>query len=59
MNLWDLTLMLLTRSCNAIAWNPEQMHLLAVGLDKVRGDFSTIVWDVTYGKITFIFFYIS
>lgn len=51
--------MLLTRSCNAIAWNPEQMHLLAVGLDKVRGDFSTIVWDVTYGKITFIFFYIS
>lgn len=51
--------MLLTRSCNAIAWNPEQMHLLAVGLDKVRGDFSTIVWDVTYGKLHIFFIFLD
>eukprot|EP01114_Cavostelium_apophysatum_P012662 TRINITY_DN288_c0_g1_i6.p1 TRINITY_DN288_c0_g1~~TRINITY_DN288_c0_g1_i6.p1 ORF type:complete len:932 (+),score=212.05 TRINITY_DN288_c0_g1_i6:136-2931(+) len=35
-----------TRSCNAVAWNPVFKNQLAVGLDKVRGDCSTLVWDV-------------
>jgi hypothetical protein len=41
------------RSCNALAWNPINTHQLAAGLDKVRGDFSTIVWDVNYSGISF------
>ncbi len=35
-----------SRSCNAIAWNPVFTNQLAVGLDKVRGDFSSLIWDV-------------
>jgi WD40 repeat protein len=35
------------RSCNALAWNPVQKNLLAAGLDKVRSDYSCLVWDIT------------
>ncbi|KAN0004083.1 hypothetical protein ACTFIZ_010242 [Dictyostelium cf. discoideum] len=37
-----------TRSCNAISWNPIYTNQLAVGLDKVRGDSSTLIWDINY-----------
>ena len=35
-----------SRSCNAVAWNPVYTNQIAVGLDKVRGDYSTLVWDI-------------
>lgn len=34
------------RTCNAVAWNPHSKNLLATGLDKVRSDFSCLIWDV-------------
>lgn len=34
------------RTCNAVAWNPHNKNLLATGLDKVRSDFSCLIWDV-------------
>jgi len=37
------------RTCNAIAWNPHSKNLLATGLDKVRSDFSCLIWDVREG----------
>ncbi|EGG23303.1 hypothetical protein DFA_05435 [Cavenderia fasciculata] len=37
-----------TRPCNSIAWNPFNRSHIAVGLDKVRGDNSTLVWDINY-----------
>eukprot|EP01132_Coremiostelium_polycephalum_P002094 gene2094-2581_t len=37
-----------TRPCNAITWNPFFKNQLAVGLDKVRGDSSTLIWDINY-----------
>eukprot|EP00026_Physarum_polycephalum_P001793 Phypoly_transcript_01796.p1 GENE.Phypoly_transcript_01796~~Phypoly_transcript_01796.p1 ORF type:complete len:954 (+),score=144.73 Phypoly_transcript_01796:249-3110(+) len=40
-----------SRSCNAVVWNPFYKNQLACGLDKVRGDFSTIVWDVSHGSL--------
>jgi len=36
------------RACNTLAWNPIFKHQIAVGLDKVRGDMSTLVWDINY-----------
>ncbi|GAM17954.1 hypothetical protein SAMD00019534_011290 [Acytostelium subglobosum LB1] len=36
------------RPCNTIAWNPINKTHLAIGLDKVRGDSSTLVWDINY-----------
>jgi len=35
-----------SRSCNALAFCPADPNYLAVGLDKVRGDPSLIIWDV-------------
>ena len=35
-----------SRTCNSLSWNPIYTNQLAVGLDKVRGDSSTLVWDV-------------
>eukprot|EP01117_Protostelium_nocturnum_P018083 TRINITY_DN7488_c0_g1_i2.p1 TRINITY_DN7488_c0_g1~~TRINITY_DN7488_c0_g1_i2.p1 ORF type:complete len:899 (-),score=298.73 TRINITY_DN7488_c0_g1_i2:10-2706(-) len=35
-----------SRACNCLAWNPLEPHRLAAGLDKVRGDCSTLVWDI-------------
>ncbi|KAH8119136.1 WD40 repeat-like protein [Phellopilus nigrolimitatus] len=35
-----------TRNCNALAFCSEKPNLLAVGLDKVRGDPSLVVWDI-------------
>ncbi|KAL4078226.1 hypothetical protein V8B97DRAFT_1865454 [Scleroderma yunnanense] len=35
-----------SRSCNALAFCQEDPNYLAVGLDKVRGDPSLIIWDV-------------
>jgi WD40 repeat protein len=35
------------RACNALAWNPVQKNLLAAGLDKVRSDYSCLIWDIT------------
>ncbi|EFA82384.1 hypothetical protein PPL_04809 [Heterostelium album PN500] len=37
-----------TRPCNSIAWNPINRTHIAVGLDKIRGDASTLVWDINY-----------
>lgn len=34
------------RSCNALAFCPSDPNYLAVGLDKVRGDGSLVIWDV-------------
>ena len=36
-----------TRSCNALAFCPENPNVLAAGFDKVRGDSSLVVWDIT------------
>jgi hypothetical protein len=36
------------RTCNALAWNAAHPTQLAVGLDKMRADFSTLVWDVSH-----------
>jgi len=35
-----------SRSCNALAFNHIDPHYLAVGLDKVRGESSLIIWDL-------------
>ena len=35
-----------SRSCNALAFSSADPNYLAVGLDKVRGDSSLIVWDI-------------
>ncbi len=35
-----------TRSCNALAFSSVDPNYLAVGLDKVRGDASLVVWDI-------------
>lgn len=35
-----------TRSCNALAFCNADPNYLAVGLDKVRGDSSLIIWDI-------------
>ncbi|EGC39299.1 hypothetical protein DICPUDRAFT_147940 [Dictyostelium purpureum] len=37
-----------TRACNAITWNPVYKNQIAVGLDKIRADTSTLVWDINY-----------
>src|SRR5689334_14229836 len=34
------------RACNALSWNPIYTNQLAAGLDKVRSDYSTFIWDV-------------
>ncbi|KAL4248763.1 WD repeat mio family protein [Abortiporus biennis] len=36
-----------TRACNALAFCSVDPNYLAVGLDKVRGDSSLIIWDVS------------
>lgn len=36
-----------SRSCNALAFNNVDPNYLAVGLDKVRGDSSLVIWDVS------------
>ncbi|KAF8907863.1 hypothetical protein CPB84DRAFT_1813441 [Gymnopilus junonius] len=36
-----------SRSCNALAFSNEDPNYLAVGLDKVRGDSSLIIWDIS------------
>lgn len=35
-----------TRACNALAFCSEDPNYLAVGLDKVRGDSSLVIWDI-------------
>jgi WD repeat-containing protein mio len=35
-----------SRSCNALAFSPVDPSRLAVGLDKVRGDPSLVIWDI-------------
>src|ERR1700719_3176367 len=34
------------RPCNALAFNPEDPNCLAVGLDRVKGDHSLMIWDI-------------
>jgi hypothetical protein len=36
----------ISRPCNAVSWNPVNTNQVAVGLDKVRSDCSTLIWDV-------------
>ena len=35
-----------SRACNALAFCPTDSNYLAVGLDKVRGDSSLVIWDI-------------
>jgi WD40 repeat protein len=35
-----------SRSCNALAFSTTDPNFLAVGLDKVRGDPSLVIWDI-------------
>lgn len=35
-----------SRACNSLAFSAADPNYLAVGLDKVRGDHSVVVWDV-------------
>ncbi|KAK7693790.1 hypothetical protein QCA50_003362 [Cerrena zonata] len=35
-----------SRACNALAFCPTDPNYLAVGLDKVRGDSSLVIWDI-------------
>ncbi|KAL8558525.1 hypothetical protein ACOMHN_038849 [Nucella lapillus] len=35
-----------TRHCNYLAWNPEESHFLAEGLEKFRNDPCVVIWDV-------------
>lgn len=41
-----------SRACNALAWNPIETNLLAAGLDKVRSDTSTFIWDLEASSTT-------
>lgn len=41
-----------SRSCNALAFSPVKPNLLAVGLDKVRGDPSLLIWDIEVAVAT-------
>ncbi|XP_076467214.1 GATOR2 complex protein MIOS-like [Babylonia areolata] len=34
------------RHCNYLAWNPEESHLLAEGLEKFRNDACIVIWDI-------------
>ena len=36
----------LERCCHEVSWSTQEPNLLAVGLDKVRGDNSLLVWDI-------------
>jgi WD repeat-containing protein mio len=38
------------RPCNAVAWNHSLTGYLAAGLDRVRGDYSALVWDVAHSS---------
>jgi hypothetical protein len=38
------------RPSNAVAWNPMNNSQIAVGLEKVRGEYSTLIWDVQHGS---------
>eukprot|EP00656_Telonema_subtile_P049978 TRINITY_DN6351_c0_g1_i2.p1 TRINITY_DN6351_c0_g1~~TRINITY_DN6351_c0_g1_i2.p1 ORF type:complete len:743 (-),score=204.45 TRINITY_DN6351_c0_g1_i2:223-2451(-) len=35
-----------SRACNAIAWSSARTELIGVGLNKLRQDCSTLVWDI-------------
>lgn len=39
-----------SRACNALAFSTADPNYLAVGLDKVRGDPSLVIWDLTTAK---------
>lgn len=34
------------RSCNVVAWNPVDTHLIISGLDKHSKEHSVLLWDV-------------
>jgi WD40 repeat protein len=34
------------RACNALAWNHVHKNLVACGLEKVRSDYSCLIWDI-------------
>ncbi|KAF5346773.1 hypothetical protein D9756_010433 [Leucocoprinus leucothites] len=36
-----------SRTCNSVAFCGQDTNLLAAGLDKVRGDCSLLIWDIT------------
>lgn len=36
-----------SRTCNTVAFCTQDTNLLAAGLDKVRGDYSLLIWDIT------------
>ncbi|THH28339.1 hypothetical protein EUX98_g5852 [Antrodiella citrinella] len=36
-----------SRACHALAFCPSDSNYLAVGLDKVRGDSSLVIWDIS------------
>lgn len=44
-----------SRSCNALSFSPADPNYLAVGLEKVRGDCSLVIWDISSSKPTLSF----
>lgn len=41
-----------SRTCSTVVWNPVLKNIFAAGLDKVRSDFSCLVWDINQGGST-------
>jgi WD40 repeat protein len=39
-----------SRPCNALSFSPTDPNYLAVGLEKVRGDCSLVIWDIISSK---------
>ena len=44
-----------SRACNALSFSRADPNYLAVGLEKVRGDFSLVIWDISSSKPTLSF----
>lgn len=44
-----------SRACNALSFSRADPNYLAVGLEKVRGDCSLVIWDISASKPTLSF----
>lgn len=44
-----------SRACNALSFSSADPNYLAVGLEKVRGDCSLVIWDISSSKPTLSF----
>jgi len=41
-----------SRPCNEVAWNPMKQNQLAVAVEKMRGEFSVLLYDLTWQGLT-------